>query len=443
MQPNNYILPQPDFSESFVKGLQMGEVMRVARLRRKEEQEAEEFKTELSTALNGSDPRAFLNLSVKYPKYGQGLKTAWEAMKQEQRSAEFNSAREVFYAINSGRPDVALSVVDRQIAAMKNAGQDPAQLQQIKEGIQRDPVRASQYVGAFMAAVAPKDYAETLKKLGEERRSDELHPIDVDQRTANVDKTRAEVPKLEAETAKVREEAKTAAVTARFAESNAVKDLERKGWDITKIQEDIKIAKLNSQIAAANVSIGREANSIRRDELKLKRDDLVQKREDEVRTKGAEVESARFNIDNTLNTIDRILKNPRLNSVVGPIEGRLPAVADDSADAIALIETLGSQAFLSQLPLIKGMGQLSNVEGDKMQKAFQNLGRVQSEKQFRESLTEAQRLYTKARRNIATKFGVPDTIPDTPAATAPAARPNAPKGAKSTDDMLKELGVLK
>ncbi|MFW1812974.1 hypothetical protein ACG9HX_16980, partial [Acinetobacter ursingii] len=53
---------------------------------------------------------------------------------------------------------------------------------------------------------------------------------------------------------------------------------------------------------------------------------------------------------------------------------------DDRADSIALIETLGSQAFLSQSPAIKGLGQLSNVEGDKLQAAFQNLGRKQSEK---------------------------------------------------------------
>jgi hypothetical protein len=117
-----------------------------------------------------------------------------------------------------------------------------------------------------------------------------------------------------------------------------------------------------------------------------------------------------------LNTADRVLKNPSLNSVLGSIQGRLPAfVSDEANDAIALIDTLGSQAFLSQIPNVKGMGALSNAEGEKLQSALQNLTRKQSEKQFRENLSEAQRLMLKARKNISTRFGVPETTPDTPA----------------------------
>jgi GH24 family phage-related lysozyme (muramidase) len=61
-----------------------------------------------------------------------------------------------------------------------------------------------------------------------------------------------------------------------------------------------------------------------------------------------------------------------------------------------MIDTLGSQAFLSQIPNIKGMGQLSNAEGEKLQAALQNFTRKQSEKQFRDNLAEANRLLTKA-----------------------------------------------
>jgi hypothetical protein len=138
-----------------------------------------------------------------------------------------------------------------------------------------------------------------------------------------------------------------------------------------------------------------------------------------------------------LNTIQRVLQSQALNDVVGSWEGsvlypnQVAAAAnllnpftssgDDRADAISLVETLGSQAFLSQLPNIKGMGQLSNVEGDKLQASLQNLTRKQSEKQFRASLNEAARLMTKARRNIEQRLGVPETTPDTPA--APGARP--------------------
>lgn len=457
MQPINYLTPQVDPAQSLLEGIQAGNAIRQQRMIRQQEEEANNYKTELNAVLQSKDPKGFVTLMAKYPKHGEGLKKAWEAQSEEQRNSEFNSAREIFYSIQSGRPDVALSVVDEQIAAMKNSGQNPVKLEQIRKGIERNPEQASQYVAAFLSSVAPKEYGETLTKLGAERRAEEKLPAELRKGVADADKAVAD--------------AATAAVGARFAESNAVKDLEKKGWDITKIQQDIQIARENNRIAAMNAAIGREANAIKREELQMKRDEAVQRRDETMRGRVAEVESARFNIDNTLNTIDRIMANPALRDVVGPIEGSdvysttgaamaskianianpfyTPTSADQRADAIALIETLGSQAFLSQLPLIKGMGQLSNAEGDKMQKAFQNLGRKQSEKQMVETLDEAKRLFLKARKNIAAKYGVPDTVADTPAArastAAPApgssARPGAP--AKSTDDILKELGVTK
>jgi hypothetical protein len=62
------------------------------------------------------------------------------------------------------------------------------------------------------------------------------------------------------------------------------------------------------------------------------------------------------------------------------------------------------------------MGALSNAEGEKLQSALQNLTRAQSEKQFKASAKEAQRLMLIARKNIAARYGVPENVPDTPAA---------------------------
>jgi hypothetical protein len=178
----------------------------------------------------------------------------------------------------------------------------------------------------------------------------------------------------------------------------------------------------------------KEDQALKRQELQAKIDEAKRKQSTELQQKVADVEGARFNIDNMLNTADRIMQNPELNSVIGTIQGRMPVLLNDQAqDAVALIETLGSQAFLSQIPNVKGMGALSNAEGEKLQNAFQNLGRVQSEKQFKENLKEAQRLLLKARQNVSTRYGVPETVPDTPAAK--------PAEGKSIDAILKELGV--
>ena len=184
-----------------------------------------------------------------------------------------------------------------------------------------------------------------------------------------------------------------------------------------------------------NAAANREANAIKRQELRLKVDEAIAKRDETARGKIAEVESANSNIDNMLNTIDRVMSNPSLKDVVGSFEGRMPAAAsmldDQESDAIALLDTLGSQAFLAQIPNIKGMGALSNAEGEKLQSALQNLSRAQSEKQLTSSLKEAQRLMIKARKNVADRYGVKQSVPDTPAVTP---------SSSEVDALLKKYG---
>ena len=224
--------------------------------------------------------------------------------------------------------------------------------------------------GMLFASLGGKDYGDLMKTLGENERAQELQPMKVSEAKSN---------------------AEIAAVKAKFAESDAAIDLQKKGWDITKIQEDIKIQKINSQIAAMNAQTSRmnsgiaaQGNNLKMQENQIKLQELIDKRDTATREKAAKAESARASIDNLINTADRLLANPMLPRVLGAVEGRVTSapLSNQAADAIALIETLNAQAFLSQIPNIKGTGNLSEKEGDKIQAALTNLSRVQSEKQF-------------------------------------------------------------
>ena len=226
-------------------------------------------------------------------------------------------------------------------------------------------------------------------------------------------------------------------MTAKYADSTALADLEVKGWNVKNIQSEIGYRKESSRIAAMNAAVGREGNDLKREELKLKIAETRQGMDDKVRAKVADAEAASNTIDNMLNTIERVKKSKGLREVVGSIEGQtyyptqiaaaanalnpMTSGGDDRSDAIALIETLGSQAFLAQVPTLKGTGSLSNAEGEKLQTALQSLRRTQSEEQFRANLDEAARLLNKGRENVAKRYGMPLAKPDTPA--APGARP--------------------
>lgn len=416
VQPINYLaaMPQVDLGRSLIEGLQIGATIgeiqqkQVARqqemlAKQQAEQRLQAYRGELENAFKQGTPQAFSRLMAMFPEHQAAIKPQFEQLSKDRQQGEIAAALPVASALLSNNPKVAKNLIEARIKATPE-GQDTSGLQALSALIDADPKTARNYAMMGLSQVmSPDKFAETFGKLAEAGRAEEMAPITMRKETA-----------LSAE---AEEKARQAAIKSRFAEAEAVIDLEKKGWDIRKIQSDMAIAKQNAQIAAANVQIGKTTNDLKRQELELKIEDMKQKRDSTVREKAAEIESARFNIDNMLNTASRILNNPRLNDVVGTVEGRLPVILSDEAqDAVALIETLGSQAFLSQIPNVKGMGQLSNAEGEKLQNALQNLGRVQSEKQFRENLQEATRLLKKARENVSMRFGVPETMPDVPAA---------------------------
>lgn len=346
----------------------------------------------------------FASLMLDDPKQAESISKVWALKNDDQQQAHASNLLQWGAAIKNGAPDVAVKAMrDRADAIAASGDKREADALRANAGVlEQNPQLALGMIQAQLSAnPRGKDAAETLAKLGSEQRAAELQPAAMEKATAD---------------------AKTATTGAKFAESKAVQDLNLGQAQIAKMAADTEIAKMNSRIAAMNAATSREGNDLKKQELRLKLDEAVQKRDDKVREKVSTAESGATNIDNMLNTVQRILQNPRLNDVLGAVEGRLPAFTNDqSADAVALIETLGSQAFLAQIPNIKGMGALSNAEGEKLQSALQNLSRKQSETQFRTNLNEASRLLMKGRANIEKSTGVKLGAPDTPA--APGARP--------------------
>lgn len=380
------------------------------------------MQAELATLSQNPTTQGIAALSIKYPQLSEGFKRSFDMLEPGEKTARLESATPVYMALHNDKPDIATKLLKDQATAYRNAGKEQeakaaeAKAQQIAD----DPVAAKINLGGLLSAViGPDKFTTMLGQMGVESRAAELQPSAVKEAAAKADGAQADA------TAK--------GVTAKYAEQNALADYEKKGWDIKKVQADIVSQRETNRIAAMNAAYNREGNELKRQELKLKIGDAVRERDEKVRGKIADVESAAGNIDNMLNTIARIEKNPSLNSVVGSLEGKslYPNAAlgtvspfgdgDERSDAIALIETLGSQAFLAQIPNIKGMGALSNAEGEKLQSAFQNLSRTQSEAQFRATLKEATRLLNKGRETVGKRYGVPMGAPDTPAASKPQA----------------------
>lgn len=441
MGPQNYTLGNViDPGMAFTQGLQSGEDRMLLQQQRaiqmQQQQAALQAQQRREQALQRviQNPRAgaagYAELMLLMPKESEAIKRSWETLSGEQSKSRLSDLTQWTAAIEAGKPEFAVSAMLSQADALdaEAGGQQTPEGQALRaqaEIVKADPTTAARVLLKPLLFAHPDGgkVLDNIAKQGAEQRAVEQAPADLRKKVA--DATGAEA------------DAVTKGVTAKYADRQALADLETKGWNIKAIQNDIEYKKQANRIATMQAQTARLNSDLQRQELGLKIQEAQGKLAEKVREKAATAEAGAANIDNMMNTIARIKTLPGVREVVGSIEGQrlyptqvaaaanmlnpFTSSGDDRADAIALIDTLGSQAFLAQIPSIKGMGALSNAEGEKLQSAFQNLGRAQSEKQFNATLDEATRLLNKARENLAKSTGVPLGKPDTPA--APGARP--------------------
>lgn len=401
------------------------------------------------------NPKAVIALASKYPEHAQHFDKVLGMLDTQQKQVRVDQATQVYAAVLSGKPDIAAKLLRDQAQAYQNSGMaDDAQSSTVLAGlVEQNPEAAAGSAGLFLArALGPDKFAEAFDKFSGERRSAALLP--------------AQIAKGVAEADRAKFDAHSAGVTAEFARDNAIQDLEKKGWDVKKIQSEIGVAEFNKKIALANLRIEQQkANAASTTagaaatnattamkKYELERDRLIMERGEKLRNTVANVSETRATIDNVLNTVDKVLnfhndKPKVVESAHGPISARLPTTNQDTADYEALVNQIGSQAFISQVQALKeasksgatGLGNLSEKEGDKIQAALGNLDLKQSPKQMKETLQEVQRIMLKTRSNLVTRFGLPDTVPDTPANKTGT---NKAGKTMSSDDILKELGII-
>jgi hypothetical protein len=415
MQPINYLAQVADPFAQATQGLKFGagmaDLQRQQEARAAQQQQAQLAAQEQARFFANPNPTmrdAARYASLLSPEQSKAFLPFMEGITKEQQQGALKTTGQLLSSLQVN-PQTGIRLLQDRALAERNAGdEEEASLFERLAEAAADPAQGPQV--AFKALVqsasaipGAKEMFETIDKGLGTAREEALAPSKLREQTAKAGEAESSAQK--------------AAVAAKFAESNAVIDLQKKGWDITKIQSDIDIAKQNSRIAAMNAATSREGNSLKRQENELKLREMIDKRDTAVREKVGEIENARSTMDNMLNTADRILKTPKnvVGSAAGPISARMPTLTQDTADFEALVETLGSQSFIAQIPNIKGMGALSNAEGEKLQAALQNFSLKQSPERLLENVKEAQRLILKGRATLAKRSGLPESIPDTPA----------------------------
>lgn len=415
MDPINYSVDVQTPFQAALQGYQAGAAIRNDQMQQQQQQLALQQQQKQAQVIRSliTNPNAtaddYANATMLVPALKDQLKQAWDTKNTQQQQNDLSHISQVFGALQGGQPSVAATLLDQRAQALRNAGNEAdAKNAETMAGVVREhPGFAKSLIGMKLSAIPGGDKViEGAVKFSSDQRAEELQAPAVEEAKAR---------------------AHSASVAAKFAESNAAVDLEKKGWDIKKVQTDITVAKQNVAIAAQQAAIAREANGLKRQELQVQLQNMLDARDEKVRTRTAELESARGSMDNFLNTADRFISasvgkdgkpSATLRAAAGPVDSRLPTLQGDVADLESLAESMSSQAFLSQVPAMRGMGSLTEREGAKLESSLANLSLKQSPEQLLINVKEAQRLILKARKNAAARYGMPESVPDTPAATS-------------------------
>jgi len=419
MQPIQYVAPPEDPFKKALIGFQIGSAISDMQAKQQNAERArlleEQYSKDAQELFKNPTADALGQFAIKYPTNAEKIISAGKLITDAQKETAFNDASKIYNSISTGNIDYARNLLDTKIKAFENSGKDASDYLELKSQLERDPKVAGATAGFIASSLNPEKFLQINKA-----------PSEVSEAKSTADK---------------------AAIESKFAESSAVLDIQKKGWDISKIQEDIKIAKENSRIAALNAQISREGNSLKRQEMGLKLQEMQDKRDEAIRGKTYEAETQLGQMDNLLNSVDGILNKSvikdksgkiidytsTVKSATGPISSRLPTLSSDVADLEEAVETIKSQVTMSRIGEMKGA--LSDKDLKTLQDSLQALSLRQSPQQLFSNLKEIQRLTTKARDNTIKRYGIP--------AGSPARVPDTPQsapGQSEIDSILKKYG---
>lgn len=333
-------------------------------------QSQQQFQKEYATALQSGDRQQIRDLMGKYPQQLQAVQAGMKWNDDDHRAAIGDLASRGQIAAQMS-PDTFKSWVGNNAQALNGVGVDPNQLLSMH---QKDPQGTAQLISAFgMQALGPEEYWKA---------QDRFVGRGIEQQEAN-EKARSN----------------------QASENNT-----RRGQDLShgaqmaRLNHDKYVYKQSqAQIARAGAAADMDVYELNTKILSTGIDPLTGKAATSTRIKQAGkwkdgndgYNDSLISGQRGIDKIDSLLDKASLDGV-GRFAGRNWDVTTN-ADGLAnrnVIEELKSGAFVQNVQVMRGMGALSNAEGQKLQNLIARLDYTQPENVVRSQLDEIKTQYS-------------------------------------------------
>ena len=280
VQPINYAIDIPDPSQAFLQAFKTGTAVTESRLAQEQAQRQAEQQRTIMQAFErlrqpGATAKDYANLSMLLPEtQAKAVRESFNMLNADQQQAARSQAGQVFSAFRSGRPEIAIGLIQRQIDAKRNSGDESGAqfLETWRDVAKETPTATEDYFGGILAEMpGGKDVLEGALKISAERRTAAEAPAKLleAQSKAREAEAKARVavetaPDDIARAAALREleqaRAEKARVDAKYADQIALADLKKKAADLglTQAQTGSALAqtkKLGVEIAKAALEL--------------------------------------------------------------------------------------------------------------------------------------------------------------------------------------------
>lgn len=119
-----------------------------------------------------------------------------------------------------------------------------------------------------------------------------------------------------------------------------------------------------------------------------------------------------------ISTIDSLASDPHLDSMLGPINSRLPTLTSDGERVKSKMDQITGQTFLQAYNQLRGGGAITDIEGEKATKSLNRLNAAQNPQDYRAALNDFREIVVNAANRARTQAGQGDGSSPAPAAGA-------------------------
>ncbi len=191
--PINYGIDVPDPSQSFLQAFKTGTAITETRMAQEEAQRKAEQQQLISQAFQrlrqpGATAKDYADLAMMLPEtQAKAVRESFSMINADQQQNALTQAGQVFSAFKSGKPEIAVGLIERQIEAKRNSGDEAGAkfLETWRDVAKENPKAAEDYFGFTISQIpGGKEVIEGAVKLDEERRAQQLQPFKMRAETA-------------------------------------------------------------------------------------------------------------------------------------------------------------------------------------------------------------------------------------------------------------------